>query len=143
MRHAVPATINERGARRRVHGGRKVSTDWAVPYRRLGEALAGARRIAEAHGVAPAVTFGHAGNGHPHQNFVAHDADELRRVEAVVEETLRLVLSLGGTVSAEHGIGKLKRRWLPLQLSPLQIGAMRAIKRELDPAGILAPGNVL
>ena len=143
LRHAVPATMNERGDRRRALGGRKVSTDWAVPYRRLHEAIAGARAVADARGVEQAVTFGHAGNGHPHQNFIADDADELRRIERVVEETLGLVLSMGGTVSAEHGIGKLKRRWLPLQLGPLQLGAMRALKRELDPLGILAPGNVL
>jgi FAD/FMN-containing dehydrogenase len=143
MRHAVPTTMNERGAARRAFGGRKVSTDWAVPYRRLGEAIAFARAAADRHGVPQAVTYGHAGNGHPHQNFIAHDADELHRIEAVVEETLVHVLSLGGTVSAEHGIGKLKRRWLPLQLSALQLGAMRAMKRELDPAGLLAPGNVL
>jgi FAD/FMN-containing dehydrogenase len=143
MRHAVPAAMHERGARRRPFGGRRVSTDWAVPHRRLAEALAAARAVADAHGVAPAVTFGHAGNGHPHQNYVAHDAAELARVERVVEETLRIVVGMGGTVAAEHGIGKLKRRWLPLQLSPLQLGVMRAVKRELDPAGILAPGNVL
>jgi FAD/FMN-containing dehydrogenase len=135
--------MHERGARRRPFGGRRVSTDWAVPHRRLAEALAAARAVADAHGVAPAVTFGHAGNGHPHQNYVAHDAAELARVERVVEETLRIVVGMGGTVAAEHGIGKLKRRWLPLQLSPLQLGVMRAVKRELDPAGILAPGNVL
>jgi FAD/FMN-containing dehydrogenase len=89
------------------------------------------------------VTYGHAGNGHPHQNFIAHDADELARIERVVEATLREVIALGGTVAAEHGIGKLKRKWLPLQMSPLQVRAMSAVKRELDPAGILAPGNVL
>ncbi len=61
----------------------------------------------------------------------------------MVERTLRHVLSLGGTVSAEHGIGKIKRRWLSLQASPLQIGVMRAMKHELDPMGILAPGNIL
>ena len=46
------------------------------------------------------------------------------------------------TVAAEHGIGKLKRRWLPLQLSPEQLAVMRATKAALDPKGILAPGNV-
>lgn len=143
MRHAVPATMNERGARCRPAGGRKVSTDWAVPAARLAETIAFARAAADRAGVEQAVIYGHAGNGHPHQNFIARDGDELTRVEAVVEETLRHVMSVGGTVSAEHGIGKLKRRWLPLQLSPLQLGVMRAMKRELDPRGILAPGNVL
>lgn len=142
-RHAVPATMNERGARMRANGGRKVSTDWAVPYRRLHEAVAFAREAADEAGVPQPVIYGHAGNGHPHQNWAAKDADELRRIEAVVERTLKHVISMGGTVAAEHGIGKLKRKWIGLQLSPLQIGVMRAVKRELDPKGILAPGNVL
>jgi glycolate oxidase len=143
VRHAVPAHMNERGALRRMHGGRKVSTDWAVPYRELARAIGHARALADEAGIPQAVTYGHAGNGHPHQNFIAHDADELARIERVVEATLREVIALGGTVAAEHGIGKLKRKWLPLQMSPLQVRAMGAVKRELDPAGILAPGNVL
>jgi FAD/FMN-containing dehydrogenase len=52
-------------------------------------------------------------------------------------------LSLGGTVAAEHGIGKIKRRWLPLQMNPLQIAMMTAVKNELDPFHLLAPGNIL
>jgi FAD/FMN-containing dehydrogenase len=143
VRHAVPAHMNERGDARRAFGGRKVSTDWAVPYHRLGEAIARARSLARDAGVDQAVIYGHAGNGHPHQNFIAHDADELGRIERVVEATLREVLAMGGTVAAEHGIGKLKRKWLPLQMTPLQLRGMKAVKHELDPAGILAPGNVL
>jgi FAD/FMN-containing dehydrogenase len=143
VRHAVPAHMNERGAARRPHGGRKVSTDWAVPYRSLATALGRARTLADDAGIEQAVAYGHAGNGHPHQNFIAHDATELARINAVVEATLREVIALGGTVAAEHGIGKLKQRWLPLQMSPLQVRMMRAVKRELDPMLILAPGNVL
>ena len=143
MRHAVPAHMNERGAQYRPHGGRKLSTDWAVPYRRLGDAIAMARSLAAEAGVAAPVIYGHAGSGHPHQNFIAEDAASRERIEQVIEGTLRHVLTLGGTVSAEHGIGKVKRRWLPLQASPQQLGVMRAVKRELDPAGILAPGNIL
>lgn len=143
LRHAVPATMNERGASYRAAGGRKVSTDWAVPYPRLADALRNARRLADAAGIEQAVAYGHAGNGHPHQNFIARDAGELARINAVVGETLRDVLAMGGTVAAEHGIGKIKRRWLPLQASPAQLRLMRAIKAELDPHGLLAPGNVL
>jgi FAD/FMN-containing dehydrogenase len=142
MRHAVPATLNERAARYRADGGRKVSTDWAVPYPRLAEALDAAARIATAHGVEIAAVFGHAGNGHPHQHFVARDAAELARVEEAVDATVRHVVAMGGTVAAEHGIGKLKRRWLSLQLSPEQIAMMRAVKHALDPEGILSPGNI-
>jgi len=143
VRHAVPAHMNERGDARRAFGGRKVSTDWAVPYHRLGEAIARARALAREAGIEQAVIYGHAGNGHPHQNFIAHDSEELGRIERVVEATLREALALGGTVAAEHGIGKLKRKWLPLQMTPLQLRGMEAIKRELDPHRILAPGNVL
>jgi glycolate oxidase len=143
VRHAVPAHMNERGDARRSFGGRKVSTDWAVPYPRLADAIVRARALADEAGIEQAVIYGHAGNGHPHQNFIAHDADELARIERVVEATLRDVLALGGTVAAEHGIGKLKRKWLPLQMTPLQLRVMQAMKHELDPAGILAPGNVL
>ena len=143
FRHAVPTTMHERAAAFRAFGGRRVSTDWAVPYPRLADALRMARGIADAHGVSPAVTYGHAGNGHPHQNFIARDPDELHRIEGVVEATLREVVTMGGTVAAEHGIGKLKRRWLPMQTSDVQRRVMRAIKHELDPLGLLAPGNVL
>ena len=143
VRHAVPAHMNERGAARRIHGGRKVSTDWAVPYRHLAQAIGHARSLASKAGIEQAVIYGHAGNGHPHQNFIATDAGELARIEQVVEATLREVIALGGTVAAEHGIGKIKRKWLPLQMSPLQVRTMHAVKRELDPFGILAPGNVL
>ena len=143
MRHSVPATMNERGGRQLPAGGRKVSTDWAVPYARLGEAIQAARSIAADNDVQQPVIYGHAGNGHPHQNFVAQNREELSTIEKAVEQTLRTVLGLGGTVAAEHGIGKLKRRWLPLQMNALQIAMMAAVKRELDPHGLLAPGNIL
>ena len=143
FRHAVPAHMNERGSARRAFGGRKVSTDWAVPYARLAEAIEGARRIADTHSIEQAVTYGHAGNGHPHQNFIANDADELRRISAVVDETIHTVLAMGGTVAAEHGLGKLKRHWLHTQLSATQLAVMQAMKHTLDPHGIFSPGNVL
>jgi len=143
IRHSAPATMNERGSARRAHGVRKVSTDWAVPYRRLADAVAAARDIAERAGLEQPVIYGHAGNGHPHENVIARDADVLATIERVVEQTLQHVVALGGTVAAEHGIGKIKRRWLPLQMNSLQIAMMSAVKRELDPLQLLAPGNIL
>lgn len=143
IRHSIPATMNERGSRCRDAGGRKVSTDWAVPYHKVAEAVSTARALAKGRGVEQPVIYGHAGNGHPHQNFIARDAKELATIEEIVEQTLKRVLALGGTVAAEHGIGKIKRRWLPLQMNGLQIAMMTAVKRELDPLGILAPGNIL
>ncbi len=143
MRHSVPATMNERGGKHRSAGGRKLSTDWAVPYRSLETAITTARALVARRGLEQPVIYGHAGNGHPHQNFLARNAAELATIEKVIEDTLRNVLRLGGTVAAEHGIGKIKRKWLPLQMNPLQIAMMTAVKRELDPLGILAPGNIL
>ena len=142
MRHSVPATMNERGAAFRARGGRKVSTDWAVPYAKLREALHESAVAIERHGASAPVTYGHAGNGHPHQNFIAEDAASLERINAAVHETLERVIAMGGTVSAEHGLGKLKRHWMPLQLSPAQMGVMREIKHALDPAGVFSPGNI-
>jgi len=142
LRHAVPAAMHERAAPFLSKGGRRVSTDWAVPCREMTAALEASRRAADALGIEHAVTYGHAGDGHPHQNWVARDPDELRVREACVERTLHEVIARGGTVAAEHGIGKLKKRWLPMQLGPRQYAVMRALKAALDPAGVLAPGNL-
>ncbi len=142
LRHDVPATMAERGNAFAPQGGRRVGTDWAVPYPRLAEAIGVARDCIARHGLPLPVMYGHAGNGHPHMDFVAHDADELHRVETAIRETLERIIAMGGTVAAEHGIGKIKRQWLPLQLSPMQLTAQRALKQALDPDGILAPGNV-
>ena len=142
LRHAVPAAMHERAGRYRAAGGRRISTDWAVPHRSLATVLAASDCICDAHGIAHPVVFGHAGNGHPHQNWVATQPDDVRAMEAVVEETLRVVIAHGGTIAAEHGIGKIKKRFLPMQMGERQFAAMRALKQSLDPAGVLAPGNL-
>lgn len=143
VRHAVPVTMLERGNAFAADGGRRIATDWAVPYPMLAEALRIAAETAVRHGVALPTVYGHAGNGHPHQDYVARNHAEVAVVEQVVSETLQQVLAMGGTVAAEHGIGKIKRQWLPLQFTPLQLRAMRAMKLALDPTGILAPGNIV
>lgn len=143
LRHAVPAAMHERTAPYLAHGGRRISTDWAVPLERVEDAILLANGFALEAGHPVPVTYGHIGNGHPHQNWVAKDTDEVKSLEAVVERTLRAVIGMGGTVAAEHGIGKLKSRWLGLQASAEQVGIMRAAKREFDPAGRMAPGNIL
>ncbi|HEX9105697.1 MAG TPA: FAD-binding oxidoreductase, partial [Longimicrobiales bacterium] len=141
-RHDIPAVMQERGNRYMSVGGRRVSTDWSVPYRRLGEVVAMVHRMADEANIPHPVSFGHAGNGHPHQNYVCPTPEEVRRADAVVGETLKHVIAMGGTAAAEHGIGKVKRHWIGLQLTPLQIRMMAAVKKELDPLGLMAPGNV-
>lgn len=113
--------------------------DVTLPAARLAdfESLVRARLAETSPRVRP-VLFGHAGDGNLHVNILGADPDD----ESPDDAVLRLVASLGGSISAEHGIGIAKKRWLNLTRSPADIQAMRAIKRALDPAGILNPGVI-
>jgi FAD/FMN-containing dehydrogenase len=85
------------------------------------------------------IVFGHLGDGNVHVNVLGPDPDD----DAVDEAVLRLAAACGGTISAEHGVGVAKARWLSLTRSDDELRAMKAIKRALDPDGILNPGAVL
>jgi FAD/FMN-containing dehydrogenase len=114
--------------------------DVAVPIPRMAELV---ERLGPVVGaVAPGtrcIVFGHLGDGNLHVNLLGPAPDD----EAPDDAVLRLVLELGGTISAEHGIGRAKRRWLVADRGEADVAAMRAIKRALDPAGILNPGVLL
>lgn len=84
------------------------------------------------------ILFGHAGDGNLHVNILGLEADD----EVADDAVLRLVAELGGSISAEHGIGIAKRPWIELTRSQADIAAMRAIKKALDPSGILNPGVI-
>jgi D-lactate dehydrogenase (quinone) len=88
------------------------------------------------------VSFGHAGNGNLHVNVLGEDAD-LERMEACVGEVFRLVLALQGTLSGEHGIGRSKRAFVPLEIEPETLALMQRVKAVFDPDGILNPGKML
>lgn len=142
LRHAVPATLNEEGAARFAFGGRKVSTDWAVPAPLLpGFVQECDAWLAEA-GIHRVARYGHVGNGHPHYNMVVQDAEELGRAQAVVALMCRRACELGGTICAEHGIGKVKLPYVRYRFDPIELDVMRAIKGVFDPNGIMAPGNI-
>jgi FAD/FMN-containing dehydrogenase len=83
--------------------------------------------------------FGHVGDGNVHVNVTGVDPDD----ETVDDAVLRLVVASGGSISAEHGIGTAKQRWLSLQRSPEELAVFRAIKDALDPNGILNPHALL
>jgi glycolate oxidase len=118
--------------------------DVGVPRARVPQLLAAIERIAAAHKVRCA-TFGHAGDGNLHPNLIfdRDDPDAARLTHLVRDEIFRAALDLGGTVTAEHGIGAARREWLPIQRGEGAVAAMRAIKNALDPLGILNPGRVL
>jgi FAD/FMN-containing dehydrogenase len=114
--------------------------DVGVPLARLPEFAA--RVVDEVARVAPGarpIVFGHLGDGNVHVNVLGPDPDD----HAVDEAILRLAAACGGTISAEHGVGVAKARWLALTRSPGELQAMAAIKHALDPDGILNPGAVL
>ncbi|HET6954259.1 MAG TPA: FAD-binding oxidoreductase [Acidimicrobiales bacterium] len=98
-----------------------------------------ADRVEAAWPGATLLLFGHVGDGNVHVNVVGPPADD----EAVDDVVLGLVVERGGSISAEHGIGTLKRRWLARDRSASEVEAMRAVKRALDPDGILNPGALL
>jgi glycolate dehydrogenase FAD-linked subunit len=118
--------------------------DVGVPRARVPDLLAAIERITAAHGVRCA-TFGHAGDGNLHPNLIfdRDDPAAAALTHVVRDEIFRAALDLGGTVTAEHGIGAARREWLPVQVGEGAVAAMRAIKGALDPLGILNPGRVL
>ncbi len=124
-----------------VHGG-KLSEDVAVPLDRLAEGILGTVQIGVRHGL-EACSWGHAGDGNLHSTFLLSPGDtaQLARAEAATEELFDLAVSLGGTVSGEHGLGWLKRGQLRKQWAPGAVAAHRAIKDALDPKGLLNPGK--
>jgi FAD/FMN-containing dehydrogenase len=113
--------------------------DVALPLDRLAEFEGRVRQhLREAVPKARPILFGHVGDGNIHVNILGLDPDDDRGTDAV----LRLTAELGGSISAEHGIGVAKTRWLHLTRSPADIAAMAAIKAALDPRGILNPGVI-
>ncbi len=120
----------------------KINEDVVVPVSRLPALVDGAQALAAKHAV-PLVCFGHAGNGNLHVNLLPRDVDEIERAYAALPELFALVLALGGTLSGEHGIGLVKREFMPLALEPATLGLMRGIRAAFDPDGILNPGKLL
>ncbi|OQS14628.1 FAD-binding oxidoreductase [Nocardia donostiensis] len=118
--------------------------DVGVPLPRLGELVSGVAAIAERHQVTVSV-IAHAGDGNTHPLIVhdPSDAEQTARAHRAFSEIMDLAIALGGTITGEHGVGRLKKAWLPDQLGPEVIALTRRIKDALDPHGILNPGAVL
>jgi glycolate oxidase len=124
-------------------GDSKLNEDVVLPirqYERFARFLVGLRRES---GLAIPV-FGHLGDGNLHVNIMYHKADpaQCRAAERAVQRLMETVVALGGAISGEHGIGLAKTPFLRLQHSEAQVRAMQAVKKALDPRGILNPGKM-
>lgn len=135
LRHAIPAGINERVVR---NGMPKVGTDLAVPDAALVAMLDAYDRAPMEH-----VLFGHIGDNHLHLNLLPTSRDQLDEAKRFYDGLVRLAVGLGGTVSAEHGIGKLKRAHLKEMVGPDLLARFVTLKRQVDPAWILGRGNLV
>ena len=132
VRHALPAAVNEIIAR---NGVQKVGTDFAVPWSRFPEMLDLYEAVPMAN-----VSFGHIGDAHLHLNLLPRDAGELARAREIYFELAKAAVAMGGTVSAEHGIGRLKTKHLTLMAPPALVEGWRQLKRAADPNWILGRG---
>lgn len=134
LRHAIPASVNEQVV---ANGMPKVGTDFAVPDHALAEMM-------EIYAACPLphVNFGHIGDNHLHLNMLPRTADELDQARRLYKQMAHQAVALGGTVSAEHGIGKLKRGLLADMLGPQVIASFRALKAHIDPNWILGRGTM-
>ena len=124
-----------------VRGG-KVAEDVAVPVDRLAEIVDGTVAIGRRHDL-QAISWGHAGDGNVHSNFLVdpRDPDEVSRADRAVDELFELAVALGGTISGEHGLGWLKRGQLEKQWGPRALELHRAVKQAFDPKNLLNPGK--
>jgi D-lactate dehydrogenase (cytochrome) len=138
FRHQLPVLVNEWLAR---HGQRKVSTDMAVPDEAFPDVLCFYKETLRSSGL-QYVIFGHIGDNHVHVNIMPRDEEEAARARSLYLEFARRAVHKGGTISAEHGIGKLKREYLRLLYTDEHLREMAALKRAFDPSQILGRGNI-
>ena len=138
FRHQLPVLVNEWLAH---HGQRKVSTDMAVPDTEFARMLSFYKETLRASGLRY-VIFGHIGDNHVHVNIMPRDEAEARAAREIYLQFVNRAITVGGTISAEHGIGKLKRDYLRLLYTEEHLREMAALKRAFDPACILGRGNI-
>jgi len=137
-RHALPVSVNEFIAR---HKQRKVGTDMAVPDEKFPAFLKFYKDTLNASRL-DYVIFGHIGDCHLHANMLPKNAEESELAWHIYGRCIAEAVMLGGVVSAEHGIGKLKAKYLNVMMGERYINEMIELKRAFDPKGILGKGNM-
>lgn len=144
VRHFVPETVNALIAQRKAqyHKVHKIGTDMAVPDQALREYLKFYREVLEEQGM-EYVIFGHIGNNHLHVNMLPRNNEEVEQGMDNYMIFAKRAVQLGGTVAAEHGIGKLKRDFLKVMYGDKGIKEMQAVKQAIDPQWLLNRGNMI
>jgi glycolate oxidase len=119
--------------------------DTVVPRARLPELVGVVRELCRKHKL-DAITYGHAGDGNLHVNILKRDLSDSEwneRLPGAITELFERVVAMGGSISGEHGIGWVQKRYMPIALGPVELALMRRLKQAFDPLGILNPGKVL
>jgi D-lactate dehydrogenase (cytochrome) len=138
FRHQLPVLMNEWFAR---YKQRKVSTDMAVPDEEFAGMLSFYDDTLRTSDLKYTI-FGHIGDNHVHVNILPREDAEAAKAREIYMQFVRRAVKVGGTISAEHGIGKLKREYLRELYGEESLREMAALKRAFDPAGILGRGNI-
>ncbi|MBA2607280.1 MAG: FAD-binding oxidoreductase [Acidobacteria bacterium] len=138
FRHALPVAVNERIVR---YGQRKVGTDMAVPDENFASFLKFYQQKLSESGL-DYVIFGHIGDAHLHANILPKTDEEAKAARNLYGRFIAQAVMLGGTISAEHGIGKLKSKYLQVMYGERFINEMAELKKAFDPNGILGRGNM-
>ncbi len=133
--------LRERISEASGRAGKIAKHDIAVPVAQIAQFISEAHAaVADAFPASRAITFGHLGDGNLHFNYLLGEGDDAAALTAIVHDEVR---GLGGTISAEHGLGALRHREAWANRSPVEQRLMTAIKSALDPAGIMNPGKVI
>ena len=138
FRHALPVSVNEKVVRNKQ---KKIGTDMAVPDECFASFLKFYKQKLDASGL-EYVIFGHIGDNHLHANILPKNDAEAETARHLYGRFVAQSIMLGGTISAEHGIGKLKSKYLDVQYGERFLNEMAELKRAFDPNGILSRGNM-
>ncbi len=138
FRHRIPERVNERVRRNKIP---KVGTDFAVPEGKLAEIVDFCEKEFKVSGLFN-LTFGHIGENHLHANIIAENEEEYKKTREMYARIAQKAVELGGTVSAEHGIGKLKHIFLEKMVGVEGFKEMAKLKKSFDNANILGQDNI-
>ncbi len=138
FRHAISSKVNEYISKNNL---KKLGTDVAVPDEAFNNYFSYCKSIVEKERL-DYVAYGHFGNSHLHLNMLPKNEEEFQKGKAIYRMICKKAVELGGTVSAEHGIGKNKREYLLMMYGEEAINEMIALKKTLDPNMILGSGNL-